>query len=125
MRERKSLSSRRTAAAAGRTGPVRSKHDYSKELMELAVEAANSRVLPEFLRGFAERTAEMLQASWAAVAEITGNRVEVYSRKADFPANIAPSTPNTFQIRRTLPYTTTVNRPCMLSGAFFIALPLI
>jgi two-component system NtrC family sensor kinase len=87
MRERKSLSSRRTAAAAGRKPPVRPKHDYSQELMELAVEAANSGVLPEFLRGFAERTAEMLQASWAAVAEITGNRVEVYSRKSDFPAN--------------------------------------
>src|SRR6516165_5513586 len=87
MRERKSLSSRRTPAAASRKPAVRPKHDYSKELMELAIEAANSRVLPEFLRGFAERAAEMLQASWAAVAEIVGNRVEVYSRNADFPAN--------------------------------------
>ena len=87
MRERKSLSSRRTPAAASRKPAVRPKHDYSTELMELAVEAANSRVLPEFLRGFAERAAEMLQASWAAVAEIVGNRVEVYSRNADFPAN--------------------------------------
>ena len=87
MRERSSLSSRRTPAAASRKAAVRPKHDYSKELMELAVEAANSRVLPEFLRGFAERAAEMLQASWAAVAEIVGNRVEVYSRKSAFPAN--------------------------------------
>jgi two-component system NtrC family sensor kinase len=86
MRERKSLSARRSPAASGRKTAARRKHDYSKELMELAVEAANSRVLPEFLRGFAERTAEMLQASWAAVAEIVGTRVEVYSRTA-FPAN--------------------------------------
>jgi PAS domain S-box-containing protein len=55
--------------------------------MELVVEAANSRVLPEFLRGFAERTAEMLDAEWAAVGEIVGSRVEIYARKTDFPAN--------------------------------------
>src|SRR6201998_316512 len=87
MRERKSISARRPAAASGRKNPGRSKHDYSKELMELVVEAANSRVLPEFLRGFAERSAEMLDAEWAGVGEISGNRVEIYARPAGFPAN--------------------------------------
>jgi PAS domain S-box-containing protein len=87
MRERKSISARRPAAASGRKTPGPPKHDYSKELMELVVEAANSRVLPEFLRGFAERTAEMLDAEWAAVGEIVGSRVEIYARKTDFPAN--------------------------------------
>ena len=87
MRERKSISARRPAAASGRKTTGRPKHDYSKELMELVVEAANSRVLPEFLRGFAERAAEMLDAEWAGVGEILGNRVEIYARPADFPAN--------------------------------------
>lgn len=49
------------------------------------MEAANSRVLPDFLRGFAERTAEMLDASWAGVGEIVGSRVEIYSPKAGYP----------------------------------------
>ena len=87
MRERKSISARRPAAAAGRKITERPKHDYSKEFMELVVEAASSRVLPEFLRGFAKRTAEMLDAEWAGVGEIVGNRVEIYAGKADFPAN--------------------------------------
>ncbi len=87
MRERKSISARRPAAASGRKTSGRPKHDYSKELMELVVEAANSRVLPEFLRGFAERTAEMLDAEWAGVGEILGSRVEMYARTTDFPGN--------------------------------------
>src|SRR5579859_869217 len=87
MRERKSISAHRPAAASGRKNPGPPKHDYSKELMELVVEAANSRVLPEFLRRFAERTAEMLDAEWAGVGEIVGSRVEIYARAIDFPAN--------------------------------------
>src|SRR5258708_6987988 len=87
MRERKSISARRPAAVSGRKNPGRQKHDYSKELMELVVEAANSRVLPEFLRGFAERTAEMLDAEWAGVGEIVGSRVEIYTRRPGYPAN--------------------------------------
>src|SRR6516225_10549540 len=87
MRERKRISPRGPVAASGRKAPARAKHDYSQELMELAVEAANSRVLPEFLRGFAARTAEILGAEWAAVGEIAGNRVEIYTRGTDYPAN--------------------------------------
>src|SRR5579864_7491388 len=87
MREPKSISARRPAAASGRKSPGRPKHDYSKELMELVVEAANSRVLPEFLCGFAERTAEILDAEWAGVGEIVGSRVEIYARTNEFPAN--------------------------------------
>ena len=47
MRERKRISARGPAAAPGRKASARPKHDYSQELMELAVEAANSRVLPD------------------------------------------------------------------------------
>ena len=87
MRERKSIPARRPAAASGRKISGGPKRDYSKELMELVVEAANSRVLPEFLRRFAKRTAEMLDAEWAAVGEIVGSRVEIYASSIDFPAN--------------------------------------
>src|SRR6266478_3674842 len=87
MRERKSISARRPAAVSGRKNPGRPKHDYSKELMELVVEAANSRVLPEFLRGFAERTAEMLDAEGAGAGEIVGSRVEIYTRRPGYPPN--------------------------------------
>src|ERR1700739_1696506 len=87
MREPKSISARRPAAASGRKTAGRPKHDYSKELMELVVEAANSRVLPEFLRGFARRSAEMLDTEWARVGKIVGSRVEIYSRQPDYPIN--------------------------------------
>jgi len=87
MREPKSIPARRPAAASGRKTAGRPKHDYSKELMELVVEAANSRVLPEFLRGFAQRSAKMLDAEWAGVGEIVGSRVEIYSRRPDYPTN--------------------------------------
>jgi len=87
MREPKSIPARRPAAASGRKTAGRPKHDYSKELMELVVEAANSRVLPEFLRGFAQRSAKMLDAEWAGVGEIVGSRVEIYSRRPEYPTN--------------------------------------
>jgi len=85
MRDRKRISARRPTAASSRTLSARPDHDYSQELMELVVEAANSRVLPEFLRKFAARSADMLQAEWAAVGELIGNRVEVYSPQLEFP----------------------------------------
>jgi hypothetical protein len=40
----------------------------AEELMELAVEAAQSRHLPGFLEQFASRSARMLDASWGGVA---------------------------------------------------------
>lgn len=55
--------------------------------MDLAVAAANSRELPAFLAGFATRAAEMLDADWGGVGEITGSRVELYSPAQEFPAN--------------------------------------
>src|SRR5215472_8997288 len=88
MRERKPISARRPPAASSRKLSARPDHDYSQELMELAVEAANSRVLPEFLRKFAGRAAEMLEAEWAAVGEILGARLEIYSPELKSP--IAP-----------------------------------
>jgi PAS domain S-box-containing protein len=51
----------------------------AKELMELAVDAAQSRQLPEFLERFASRAARMLDAVWGAVAVFRGRETDLYS----------------------------------------------
>ena len=52
---------------------------HAEELMELAVEAAQSRHLPEFLEQFARRAARMLDAVWGGVAVYRGREMELYS----------------------------------------------
>lgn len=84
MRERKSKDIGRRASVRGRTGSKSAQsREYSREFMELVVEAANSRVLPQFLSSFAERTARLLNADWAGVGEINGTRVKVYAKDPD------------------------------------------
>jgi two-component system, NtrC family, sensor kinase len=82
MRERKSIPTRRgPVAVPARSAPAPARiHDRAQELMDLVLEAASSRDLPVFLTGFAGRASEMLSAEWAGVAEITGARVEIYTR---------------------------------------------
>jgi PAS domain S-box-containing protein len=48
------------------------------ELMELAVDAAQSRHLPEFLERFANRAARMLDARWGGVAVFRGRETDLY-----------------------------------------------
>lgn len=87
MRGRKITSARRKAATSARKLSGQLASDYSQELMNLAVAAANSRELPAFLAGFASRAAEMLDADWGGVGEIVGNRVELYSSVQEFPGS--------------------------------------
>jgi PAS domain S-box-containing protein len=47
--------------------------------MELAVDAAQSRQLPEFLERFASRAARMLDSVWGAVAVFRGRETDLYS----------------------------------------------
>lgn len=51
----------------------------AEELMELAVDAAQSRHLPEFLERFAGRAARMLSAAWGGVAVFRGRETDLYS----------------------------------------------
>src|ERR1700685_2563881 len=51
----------------------------AEELMELAVDAAQSRQLPEFLERFAGRAARMLNATWGGVAVFRGRETDLYS----------------------------------------------
>ncbi len=48
------------------------------ELMELAVDAAESRHLPEFLERFAKRAARMLDAMWGGVTVFRGRETDLY-----------------------------------------------
>jgi PAS domain S-box-containing protein len=47
--------------------------------MALAVDAAQSRHLPDFLKHFAERSAHMLSALWGGVAVFRGRETELYT----------------------------------------------
>jgi two-component system NtrC family sensor kinase len=51
----------------------------AEELMELAVDAAQSRQLPEFLERFAGRAARMLNAAWGGVAVFRGRETDLYA----------------------------------------------
>jgi two-component system NtrC family sensor kinase len=52
---------------------------HAEELMELAVEAAQSRHLPDFLEQFALRSTRMLDAIWGGVAVYRGRETELYA----------------------------------------------
>jgi PAS domain S-box-containing protein len=65
---------RRNSAAAAPTALS----DQAEELMELAVDAAQSRHLPGFLERFAERAARMLSAEWCAVMVFRGRETDSY-----------------------------------------------
>jgi two-component system NtrC family sensor kinase len=56
-----------------------SAHHHAEELMALAVDAAQSRHLPDFLNRFVERSAHMLNALWGGVAVFRGRETELYA----------------------------------------------
>src|ERR1700752_728703 len=56
----------------------RALNGHAEELMELAVDAAQSRHLPGFLERFAERAARMLSPQWCAVMVFRGRETDSY-----------------------------------------------
>src|SRR6266478_6162081 len=56
---------------------------HAEELMELAVDAAQSRHLPGFLERFAERAARMISAEWCAVMVFRGRETDSYQTSND------------------------------------------
>jgi PAS domain-containing protein len=52
--------------------------------MELAVDAAHSRRLPDFLERFANRAARMLNARWGGVVVFRGREADIYQAAAPF-----------------------------------------
>src|SRR6266446_3164657 len=69
----------RTPASAS----PRALSDHAEELMELAVDAAQSRHLPGFLERFAERAARMVSAAWCAVMVFRGRETDSYQTSND------------------------------------------
>jgi two-component system NtrC family sensor kinase len=55
------------------------KNGHAEELMALAVDAAQSRHLPDFLKHFAERSAHMLGALWGGVTVFRGRESELFA----------------------------------------------
>jgi two-component system NtrC family sensor kinase len=78
MRGTKSKSVSRPSRRAGMSGAALSVARHADELMELAVDAAQSRKLPDFLQRFALRSARMLKASWGAVLVFRGRETDLY-----------------------------------------------
>src|SRR5258708_37305919 len=56
----------------------RALNGHAEELMELEVDAAQSRHLPGFLERFAERAARMLSAEWCSVMVFRGRETASY-----------------------------------------------
>src|ERR1700731_4917440 len=73
---------RRSSRAAARHDSAgaasRALNGHAEELMELAVDAAQSRHLPGFLERFAERAARMLAAEWCAGMVFRGRETDSY-----------------------------------------------
>ena len=59
--------------------------------MELAVQAAQSRHLPDFLEQFAERAARMLNAMWGGVVVHRGRESELFSDPSNKSAGESPA----------------------------------
>src|SRR5277367_3320501 len=79
MRQRKSIRTRHLTTRQSKAAPVLPSSKQAEELMELAVDAAQSRQLPEFLERFAGRAARMLNAAWGAVAVFRGRETDLYA----------------------------------------------
>src|SRR5258708_5297278 len=79
MRKIKARPSQRPTPQRSRakSAPPMSRH--GEELMELAVEAAQSRHLPDFLEQFALRATRMLDATWGGVAVHRGRETELHA----------------------------------------------
>src|SRR5207247_11080737 len=79
MRRIKTRESRRPTPRRGRVDPSPTLSRHAEELMGLAVEAAQSRDLPDFLEQFALRSTRMLDAIWGGVAVYRGRETELHA----------------------------------------------
>ncbi len=86
MRGTKSKFVSRPARRAGKANAVDLPSvRHADELMELAVDAAQSRQLPDFLHRFAQRSARMLNAAWGAVLVFRGRETDFYETQQSKP----------------------------------------
>ena len=86
MRGPKTIASRSLTQRRAKAESLRPAARRAEELMELAVDAAQSRHLPEFLQRFAARATRMLKASWGGVTVFRGRETDVYTAPGSKPA---------------------------------------
>src|SRR5882762_5534853 len=79
MRRIKPRPSHHPARQRGRAEPHLAMSRHTEELMDLAVQAAQSRDLPDFLEQFALRSTRMLDATWGGVAVYRGRETELHA----------------------------------------------
>src|ERR1700720_1258066 len=79
MRRIRTRPSQHLTPPRGRAEPHLSMSRHAEELMELAVEAAQSRHLPDFLKHFALRSTRLLDATWGGVAVYRGRETELHA----------------------------------------------
>src|SRR5712691_10020768 len=79
MRRIKARTSQRPTPKRVRAESALPMSRHGEELMELAVEAAQSRHLPDFLEQFALRATRMLDAIWGGVAVYWGRETELHA----------------------------------------------
>src|SRR2546430_14386711 len=81
MPTRKIKPSRAVPIKIGKNGSAlaRANSKQAEELMDLAVDAARSRHLPDFLKRFSERAAAMAEADWGGVVVFEENGARLYS----------------------------------------------
>jgi PAS domain S-box-containing protein len=79
MRRTKTRTSQRPTPKRERAELPLPKSSHAEELMELAVEAAQSRNLANFLEQFALRATRMLDAIWGGVAVYRGRETELHA----------------------------------------------
>ena len=85
MREQKSKSSPRQVPRRSKPAPAFSVSLHADELIDLALDAAQSRFLPDFLNRFVDRSARMLNAEWGGVAVFRGRETDFYSGSFAIP----------------------------------------
>ena len=80
MHRSKTESGRLASPKRGKRGGLASESGsrHAEELMGLAVDAAQSRQLPDYLKKFTERAARMLGATWGAVGVFRERGTELY-----------------------------------------------
>src|SRR5438309_2364642 len=82
MRRMKTTTSRHPMPKRRSAEPSPALPKHAEELMELAVEAAQSRHLPNFLEQFALRSTRMLDAIWGGVTVYSGRETELHAMPA-------------------------------------------
>src|SRR5215475_10187307 len=86
MRRTKPRRSRTVVATKTKTG-LSTSTKQAEALMDLAVDAARSRHLPDFLRRFSAQAAALAEADWGGVVVFEENGAGLYSAAEQSEAN--------------------------------------